>query len=284
VQLAGGLVQAHDFCDDDGDWTWFTAEARQVFTLTTSSWGRRADTFLAVYDTDGTTLLAANDDYEGSTDFSSRVVWQAPADGTYYARVSNRAALTGCLTTYDLWLESHSDEGFYFYLPLVQKNKVTAQAVEPVAQPPSAEPREGLAPLGIINHTCPDAYEVDDTWEQAMPIELDLAQVHSFDSNPALYAADKDFVWLELEEGETVTVSVMAMTNTQTLLELYDGEGNALGMSGSDELAWTAWETGRYYVSVSPLMDTYGCTGDVGYRIVAQVPPVWHFYLPIVYR
>jgi hypothetical protein len=55
-------------------------------------------------------------------------------------------------------------------------------------------------------------------------------------------------------------------------------------MTGSDELAWTAWETGRYYVGVSPLMDTYGCTGDVGYRIVAQVPPVWHFYLPLVYR
>ncbi|MGC9334719.1 MAG: SdrD B-like domain-containing protein, partial [Anaerolineae bacterium] len=275
VRLAVGAVQTHDFCDDPGDWVWFSAEAGQAITLTTSSWGRRADTFLALYDTNGSTLLVANDDYEGSTDFSSRIVWQAPADGIYFVEVSNRAGLTGCLTDYDLWLEVPASTEYWLYLPLVVRNVSLAPAV---AADAVAEPR------GVIEHGCPDRYEVDDTWQEARPLELGVVQAHSFDSNPYLYAADKDFVWLDLAAGDRVKVSVTTLTNTLTLLELYDVQGNALNLTGETELSWEAAEDGRYIVSIRPLTLDFGCVTEVGYKIVAERPQQWIMYLPLTLR
>ena len=99
---------------------------------------QRADTFLALFDANGTSLLAANDDHDGAADFSSRIVWQAPAAGTYAVRVSNRAALTGCTTDYELWLEELATHSFFTYLPLVIKNaqQTPSQVVaESVARP-----------------------------------------------------------------------------------------------------------------------------------------------------
>jgi uncharacterized repeat protein (TIGR01451 family) len=257
VALTAGVVQTHDFCDDAADWTWFSAEAGQVFTLTTSSWGRRADTFLALYDTDGTTRLAANDDYEGSTDFSSSIVWQAPVSGTYFVQVSNQAELTGCLTAYDLWLETPTPaQEYHVYLPLVMRD---------VNMEPVVAAAEVVEPRGVINHVCPDDYEVDDTWQQAVPLEPGVAQVHSFDSNPAVYAADKDFVQLDLSAGDSVTVSVTSLTNTMTVLELYDGQGNALGLTGDTQLVWTADQDGTYIVGIGPPRRQTMC-GIVGYH------------------
>ena len=109
--------QTHDFCDDATDWMTFTTEANSTYTITTSAWGEHADTFLSVFDTDGSTLLVANDDFEGSTDFSSRVVWQAPTSDGYFLRVTNRAGLFGCSTDYDVWINVEVDR--FIYLPVI---------------------------------------------------------------------------------------------------------------------------------------------------------------------
>jgi hypothetical protein len=298
-ELSVGVSQAHDFCDDATDWYTFTAEAGRVYTVTTSSWGQRADTFLALYDTDAQTLLAANDDYEGTTDYSSRVVWQAPADGVYYVHTTNRAELTGCHTDYDLWLEaSQVVEGAYLYLPIVMRNEgasalapaeeVVEQVVEDVVED---TPTIELSPTGIITHTCPDEYELDDTWQQAElagPIEGDVVQVHSFDSDPDLFAADKDFVGFDVPLGGAITFTLSTVTNTSTLMELYDALGAALGVTDTvGPLVWTGVPAGRYYLSVSPLTTDFGCANQVGYALqveVADVPPPWDLYLPIVLR
>ena len=303
--LGVGETQAHNFCDDAGDWITFQAEARQTYTITTSSWGQRADTNLALYDTDGTTLLMATDDFYGTDDYSSRLVWQAPRDGIYYLLVTNRAGLRGCATEYDLSLEL--DRVYFLFLPLVNRNHAAPEPAQPaaVAGPspvpwaagpspvpwaagPEAETIQ--APRGIINHTCPDAYEADDTWEIAGPIEDGVPQLHSFDSNPVEWAADKDFVWFDLHGGRTITFTVMAATNTSTLLELYDSQGHALDVTGTVQLVWTAPALGRYYLSVSPQLATYGCTeptGDrpeVSYVLQADWEPRTFIYIPIMLR
>ena len=56
------------------------------------------------------------------------------------------------------------------------------------------EPDGNYGPLGVITCMCPDAYEVDDTWLNAAPVAHGDVQVHSFDSDPILYAADKDYM------------------------------------------------------------------------------------------
>ncbi len=301
VELGLGLSlsQTHDFCDDAADWTKFTATAGWIYTMTTSSWGQRADTFLYLYDTDGQTLLAANDDYEGTDDYSSRIVWEAPTTGVYYLLTTNRAGLTGCETDYDLWIEPL--ERRFVYLPTVTRNDNPPVAADhndrgALAQDSAlaptdltdertpAESEDALSPTGIITHTCPDDYEIDDTWELAKPINDGDLQVHSFDSNPAVWAADKDFVSFSIEANDTITFTVPAITGTATLLELYDQDGDALNVTDTEQLVWTAPAGGRYYLSVSPRLAAYGCADVAGYKLKAEMSSIVRLYLPMVLR
>jgi hypothetical protein len=281
VDLGVGDRQAHDFCDDAVDWFVFTAQAGDVYTITTSSWGRRADTFVSLYASDGSTLLAANDDYEGTTDYSSRIVWTAPVNGVYYLRTTNRAGLTGCATEYEVWIER--GDKFTLYLPTVMlREERTVPYLPAVTRDVPTPGSSTIHPSGIITHTCPDAYERDDTWQQARAIEDGVVQVHSFDSDPMYYAADKDFVWFELSTNQSITFTATPVTGTVTLLELYDENGGALGITGTDQLTWTAPARGRNYLSVSPQNTAFGCVDVAGYELLAHTAPRWELYLPTI--
>jgi uncharacterized repeat protein (TIGR01451 family) len=298
-----GQSQAHNFCDDATDWVTFAAEAGEVYTITTLSWGQRADTVLDLFDTDGHTLLAGNDDYEGTTDFSSRLLWKAPADGVYYVRVTNRAGLTELDTEYDLWIRQQKP--FPVYLPLVVRNYPTYHLYLPLVlrnhQVPvvtrhETGPQQGaLYPTGIISHTCPDAYELDDTWQTAGAIEVGVPQIHSFDSDPLRYIADKDFVWFDIVDGTTITLTTAQVTDTQTALlpgmirlELYDQYGAALDRAGTGYLVWEDGPAGHYVLGVSPLTTTFGCTDTVGYSLLLETDISTEeeifIYLPLVTR
>jgi hypothetical protein len=196
-------------------------------------------------------------------------VWTAPRDGSYYVKVTNRAELTGCATDYEVWIEV--EEKLVLYLPLVFRHVLGLTAGD-------------MLPAGVITHACPDVYETDDTWEQAKAIEDGVPQVHSFDSDPTYYAADKDFVWFELRAGQSITFTVTQVPGTLTLLELYDRNGDPLGVTGTDQLMWTASLAGPYYLSVSPQSTASGCSDVVGYELVAQVEPLYGLYLPVVLR
>lgn len=277
IQVGSAFSQTHDFCDDAVDWLHFSAQAGQVYTITTTSWGQRSDTVLSLYGTDGTTLIVSNDDYD-SSDYSSQIVWKAPADGTYYIRVTNRTALNCCATEYDIVVETpQKPSNLILYLPVLTQGL----GVKPVEQ------FQINAPEGVINHICPDPYEVDDSWDQAHAIEIGVLQTHSFDSNPAIYAADKDLVWFDLKRGETVLFTVESITNTHTLLELYDADGLALDVTGTTGLSWTADEQGKYFLSVSPLDDTsFGCANVVGYDLLMDIAPpsIKVIYLPAMFK
>ncbi len=276
MRFVVGTTQAHQFCDDSTDWVKFAAKANAVYTITTSSWGRRADTLLTLFDTDGHTLLAANDDYEGTTDYSSRIVWQAPANSLYYARTTNRGGLTGDYTDYDLMIEGK--EPSTIYLPIVMRNYKGGSGTN--------SHNAVLHLTGIITHTCPDAYETDDTWQQAHAIEVEDVQVHSLDSDPEYYAADKDFVWFDVSTRSTVIFTVAPVTNTQTLMELYDEHGAVLVMTDTTRLVWIPTASGRYYLSVSPEDGTtsFGCADAVGYNLLMETLETNIIYLPVAMR
>ncbi len=85
----------------DQDWVKFTAQGGVTYTIQTSNLGPAADTYLYLYDTDGSTLLAANDDYDGS--LASHIEWRAPVTGAYYLLVKHwNPDVAGCGTAYDL--------------------------------------------------------------------------------------------------------------------------------------------------------------------------------------
>jgi uncharacterized repeat protein (TIGR01451 family) len=121
VYLQSGVAhgQSHTFCDDSADWNTFNAHTGGIYTITTSSWGLGADTFLTVIGTDGVSVLAVNDDCPGATDGSSCIVWTAPSSGVYYVRTTNRGGLVGCSSEYEIWMESWSPYSESIYLPLV---------------------------------------------------------------------------------------------------------------------------------------------------------------------
>jgi hypothetical protein len=227
------------------------------------------------------------------------------AGGTYYLRTTNKAGLTGCLTDYDIWMDRLVRSALY--LPVIERDYTAPQAASQVGAPASAapdqnatapaqesapeapaeHPEEVLSPTGEIYHFCPDTFETDDTWQQARPIVPGVLQVHSFDSDPALYAADKDFVYMDVRAGRTITFTVQVVTNTLTLLEMYDQEGKALPeVTGGDELVWTPTVPGLYYLGVGPqpVTSRFGCTDQVGYQLRMELEPMAYLYLPVVMR
>jgi len=285
-----GTSQAHQFCDDAADWVKFTAWAGNVYTITTSSWGQRADTYLALFDRYGQRLLAANDDYEGTTDYSSRIVWQFSVDGPYYVRTTNQGALTGYRTDYDLFIEGLKPSTI-IYLPIVMRNQDSVYGTNMPSADSSLKDmgsRTVLYPTGVISHTCPDEYEPDDTWQQltSATIETGVAQIHSFDSDPQEYAADKDFVRFDVSTGKAVVFRIGPVTNTQTLMELYDEGGASLFVTGTTRLMWVPDASGSYYLSVRPQGNTtsFGCADTAGYNLLMETSEANFIYLPVVTR
>ena len=274
LQIGLTFRQEHNFCDDASDWLSLDVAAGNTYTITTSSWGLRADTYVALYDQDGVSMLAANDDREENEDLSSDLVWKAPASGRYYLEVTNRAAQTAGATEYDVWVVEETGPSM-LYLPLVFRSTPPAvAAASPLAQP--------VSPLGVINHYCPDSYEVDDTWEQAQQIVPGVDQLHSFDSNPLLYTADKDVVWFEAKRGDKLNFSTTEDDKVLPFLELFDELGNALNVSGASNLAWEAPQSGRYYLSVSPQTNAFGCVNVAGYSLRMESTPLSMLYLPLL--
>jgi len=148
-------------------------------------------------------------------------------------------------------------------------------------------PSDLFGPMGVIQHICPDTSEEDDTWEQAKEAVLGVVQPHSFDSNPAVYIADKDYIWFDLSADQTVTVTIPAMLNTATFLELYSSNGDSLGITGTDELVFTSDTPNRYLVSISPDPDSpmrlnFGCEDVVGYDLLVVKSPLYGLFLPLV--
>jgi len=113
-------IQAHNFDKpDDQDWIKFEAEAGQTYIIKTFDLETTSDTFLYLYDTDGSTLLASNDDYGES--LASRIEWEAPIAGTYYVLVKHwNPNHGGCGTSYSIKVADAGDE-LILYFPLIYK-------------------------------------------------------------------------------------------------------------------------------------------------------------------
>jgi hypothetical protein len=95
--------QHHSFCPQgDADWVRFYARAGKEYTIQTSNLGPGVDTFMFLFDSDMTTILAQNDD--GGNGLASRIDFFPQRDGWYYAQVKNAGDLGAPYMTYDLSL------------------------------------------------------------------------------------------------------------------------------------------------------------------------------------
>ena len=71
------------------------------------------DTYIELYDIDGVTLLASDNDFGDG--LASKLTWEAPESGTYYIRVSQSpGSAYGCSASYDISVEGEN----LIYLPM----------------------------------------------------------------------------------------------------------------------------------------------------------------------
>jgi hypothetical protein len=118
-------IQTHTFhAEDDVDWIKFTVPVGDVnngvsYRIETFNLGWGMDTYMHLYDTDGTTELAFDDD--GGTGVASLIVWTPPATGTYYVKVRPYSSYSTayCDAYYDLMILPVRAQ---VYLPLVARN------------------------------------------------------------------------------------------------------------------------------------------------------------------
>ncbi len=139
-----GVTQTHTFCGTgDADWLRFLAQANQRYRIETQNLPYWTDTYLFLYDVDGQTELAQNDDIVAGKNFASKVLWTAPADGYYYVKVRDWNAKTaGNDVTYDIAIAENPLE--YVYLPLVIKTGATTTAIEPLPPVTVTPEKQGL--------------------------------------------------------------------------------------------------------------------------------------------
>ena len=89
--VVGGLPQAHSFHPTgDVDFIKFAALVSETYTMRTFNLGGRPDndTTLTLYDVDGTTQLAYNDEHPLEEPGASRIVWEATGTGTYFLKAA----------------------------------------------------------------------------------------------------------------------------------------------------------------------------------------------------
>ena len=78
-----GNTQEHVLAPEgDEDWVKFAAVAGYTYVLETSG---QIDTYLELYNSDGTTLIGSDND--GGAGLNSRISWNCPTSGTYFGKV-----------------------------------------------------------------------------------------------------------------------------------------------------------------------------------------------------
>ena len=114
AQTDGTLVSNLFDIAQDEDWFKFDALAGTEYAIQTTNLAAGVDTAVEIYDTDGVTLLASDDNGGGGN--ASSLTWQATQDGVYFARIVQASGSSfGCGATYNFAALAT----YRIYLPLV---------------------------------------------------------------------------------------------------------------------------------------------------------------------
>jgi uncharacterized repeat protein (TIGR01451 family) len=104
-------IYSDNFNDEnDNDWFLVDLEEGETYTIQTSDLEEECDTHLSIYGRDGEVKLVENDDIDWPENVASRVVWEAPATGTFQVLVRHYDwTIYGDDTGYTLGV-THGDE------------------------------------------------------------------------------------------------------------------------------------------------------------------------------
>jgi len=104
-----GTKQTHNFhVSGDHNWMKFNATENVSYLIETADLGSECDTYMYLYDGDGTTEITHDDD--GGVGLASRIVWECSISGTYYIMVRHySSSASGPDTNYNIFVI----EGYY---------------------------------------------------------------------------------------------------------------------------------------------------------------------------
>jgi len=223
--IAGNAIsQTHTLHSaDDRDWFQFEATEGSLYHIQTHYVGKKSDTLLWLYSSDGVTAIKYDDD--SGVDKSSSLKWTAPHSGTFYFYVE------------DYFNRSTEDSGYGISL-----TEIKQQIYFPIVQRrPNAS----------------SYYEPNDNRSQASFISTDgIAQTHSFDGT-----YDVDWVSFEGVAGVRYTIETFELCSScNTYMYLYKGDIDVhldrdynSGEGYGSRLRWVTEEAGIYYIRTGNL-------------------------------
>ena len=243
TMAVGAPATSHNFCPaSDEDWVAFSAEAGKTYVLRTTNLAFAADTLLQLYDSDKTTLIHENDDFNYVS--ASRIVWEATRTDTYYARIRHvNPVANGPNTSYDFVIQ----EGVCTPDPLDSGNGDNGPADAAVAV------TNGMSQT---HNFCAD------------PLSLNIG--------------DQDWVALDAVAGGNYQVVATGLgPNSDPVLELYGSDGSTrllsnddIGAGRSAQLHFTPTVPGAYYVRVRQYNSrVIGDETSYGLQVFATEPP-----------
>jgi hypothetical protein len=103
-------AQTHNFHGyNDLDWVKFAVQKDKTYLISTSNIGSKGDTVLNLYNTDGISSIASNDDFDG-LELGSMIIWTPEIDGEFYASINHWNSYGfGCSTVYSISIEDITD-------------------------------------------------------------------------------------------------------------------------------------------------------------------------------
>ena len=242
-----GGAQTHNLhIAGDQDWVEFSATAGRVYTITTSNLGDDNDTYLELYDTNGSSRLAYDDDSGGN--YSSKIVWTAPASGTYYVKVRHYSNQGGCT-------------GYEYDLDVTESSSGCADAYEPDSVYASAK---SIAVNGA-----------------AQAHNLHAAGDQDWAKFTATASQTYTIMTSNLDNGND-TVLELYSTDGATMLMLNDdcpGMGTASCIND-----WTAPSSSIYYVKAREYYSDHGGCAGYNYNLGVLTSGGSKVYLPLAAR
>jgi len=234
--------QQHDFGERlDVDWVKFWAWANIEYTIRTFDLGPANDTEIWLYDAERNEE-DHNDD--GDNPPASRIVWTAPANGTYFIEAAH-AALQG------------GGDGFGYSLHVAESDNPCGEDFEPDNIMDDAKPIDTLGTPQRHKFHGPCGGDVD--WVKFNAITDTAYTIETYN----LSGGNDTILGLYDENGITVTVNGDEVVND-------DNPENLL----ASKINWMADEGGTYYVKIAPFNPSIGgCNVGYNLKVVTSAPP-----------
>lgn len=160
-----------------------------------------------------------------------------------------------------------------------------------------ARPQPPGQPDGVIEHACPDSYEVDDLWTAAKNLSVGAPQAHSFDGNTNTGIPDKDWVKFQVVRTGVYTLTTYDLVDSvaDTVIELQDANGSTVASNDDysapdhgSRIIWTAPMTasGWYFLKVynNPTSSAAptNCSTVISYTLSLQSKEPVFLFLPLI--